>query len=360
MTPELQRELNPKRLCDLLPGIAAGKVAAIHEKAKGMTPTQHRRLLRDQWAGVVGNVTPASDAKAEAASKTDAGLQGAAVERLLLHVEPGIAVPALLLTPRDAAQQPMPCVVGLAHAGKAGFLRHRAAEIAELLRAGIAVCLPDLRGTGESEPEGSRERWGAMTAHCSAEMMLGGTLVGARLRDVRSLLRYLRGRKDIDARHIALWGDSFAEPNPPDADFRIPRHVDGRPRWSEPTGGMLALLGGLFEDDIAAVRVRGGLSDFASVLRTQFVYVPTDAIVPGAVAAGDLAELAAALAPRPLSLEGMVDGLNRALEVQAMRRIHQPAIDAWRRAGATERLTIRAKPTAAAWLAGALRGGPGE
>ena len=355
MTPELQRELRPRRLCDVLPEIAARKVAAIRGKAKGMTPAQRRALLRAEWAGVLGNVQPASAPTAEAVSRTDAGPQGAAVERLVLHVEPGIAVPVLLLTPRGPGRGATGCVVGLAQGGKAGFLRHRPAEIAELLGAGLAVCLPDLRGTGEADADGSRERWGAMTAHSSAELMLGGTMVGARLRDVRSLLRYLRGRGDIDAKRIALWGDSFAAPNPPGTDFRMPRNVDGRPRWSEPLGGMLALLGGLFDDDVAAVCVRGGLSDLASVLTTQFVYVPHDAIVPRAICAGDLPELAAALAPRPLCLEGLVDGLNRSLDLPASKRLYQPALDAWRQADAPERLTIRAAPAApATWLAAHL------
>ena len=105
-----------------------------------------------------------------------------------------------------------------------------------------------------------------MTAHAATELMLGGTTVGARLRDLRSVIRYLRGRSDIAAARIALWGDSLAQPNAAGATFRIPRHMDGRPRWSEPLGGMLALLGALFDEKIAAVCVRGGLSDFRSVL----------------------------------------------------------------------------------------------
>ena len=49
-----------------------------------------------------------------------------------------------------------------------------------------------------------------------AEWMLGQTLVGSRLRDVRSVLRHLRTRADLDAGRVAVWGDSFAPANPAD------------------------------------------------------------------------------------------------------------------------------------------------
>jgi len=350
MTPRLSRQLKPKRLCDVLPAMAAAKAAGVREKAMGMPAARRRALLREQWAGVLGDVAPAREPEGERIGAADVGEQDAGVERLLLRVEPDIVAPVLLLTPRQKSRGPRPCVVCVANAGKAGFLQHRAAEIAELLGAGLAVCLPDVRGTGETKPEGSRQRWGAMTAHCATEMMLGGTMVGCRLRDLRSLLRYLRRREDIDAGRLALWGDSFAAPNPPDASFRMPRHVDGRPRGSEPTGGLLALLGGLFEEDVAAVCVRGGLSDFGSVLESPFVYVPPDAVVPGAVALGDLPELAAALAPRPLRLQGLVDGLNRAQPAAQTKRLYGITIDAYNRAAIPNLLSITSAPVSATWL----------
>ena len=53
------------------------------------------------------------------------------------------------------------------------------------------------------------------------------------------------------------------------------------PDQAEPLGGLLALLGGLFEDDVRAVAVRGGLVSYASLLDSPFFYVPHDAVVPG-------------------------------------------------------------------------------
>jgi hypothetical protein len=357
MTPEVARELRPQRLCDLLPRIAADQVRAARERVTGKTLAERRRIVREAWAGVLGNVEPQGEAKAESEARAAApSLPGARAERVALTVERGIVVPMLLLLPAGPSGERVPCIVAVADGGKAAFLRHRAAELAELLAGGAAVCLPDVRGIGESKPEGDRERWGRITAHASTELMLGGTFVGARLRDLRAVVRYLRARRDVDSQRLALWGDSFAPVNPPDRDFDVPRNVDGRPKWSEPVGGLLALLTGLFEDGVAAAYVRGGVSDFQSVLTRQCVYIPPDAVIPGVVRTGDLPDLAASLVPCSLRLDALVDGLNRRLPQQALAELYEPATRAYQGHGIPERLVLRAEAASpAAWLLGQLK-----
>ena len=112
------------------------------------------------------------------------------------------------------------------------------------------------------------------------------------------MLAYLRTRSDVDGKRIALWGDSFTPPNDPKTNFKVPREADAWPGQSEPLGGLLGLLGALFEDDIRAVHVGGGLASYHSVLTHFAVLIPHDAAVPGALTAGDLCDLAAALTPR--------------------------------------------------------------
>ena len=84
--------------------------------------------------------------------------------------------------------------------------------MAALLERGVAVCLADVRGAGE----GARTtvRGPASAALAATELMLGRTALGERLKDARSVLRYLRGRADLDASRVAVWGDSFAAVNP--------------------------------------------------------------------------------------------------------------------------------------------------
>jgi hypothetical protein len=79
-------------------------------------------------------------------------------------------------------------------------------------------------------------------------------------------------------------------------------------------GGLLALLGALYENTVRAVTVQHGLADYLSILESPFAYVPHDIVVPDIFDVGDIGELddlMASLAPRHLLLEGLVDGRNR-------------------------------------------------
>ena len=58
MTPALERELNPKRLCELLPELAGERLAALRRELAGTTPEQRRKRLRARWAAVLGDVEP--------------------------------------------------------------------------------------------------------------------------------------------------------------------------------------------------------------------------------------------------------------------------------------------------------------
>ncbi|MBL7222986.1 MAG: hypothetical protein ISS72_03960 [Candidatus Brocadiae bacterium] len=355
MTPDLAEELKPARLCDLLPCIAGRRVAAARGRRARLSQSALREELRRAWSAVLGSVGP--PASPSAVERGREQREGVTVLRLLLDSEPGIPLPLVLLVPEAKRGRRAPVVVAVAHAGKDELLRHRAEAIAGLLLGGVAVCLPDLRGLGETEPRGSRELWGAITAQSSTELMLGGTCVGARLRDLRAVLAHLRGRDDVDPTRIALWGDSLAAANPAETDFRIPRHVDDRPKRLEPLGGLLALLGALYEDGVAAVCVLGGLSDFQSVLRHQAVLISHDVAIPGAVETGDLPDLAGALAPRPLRLAGLVDGLNRTLSRSDVARAYGRAIQRYRDAEASDKLVIdAARSPSIQWLLRRLRG----
>jgi hypothetical protein len=192
--------------------------------------------------------------------------------------------------------------------------------------------------------------------------MLGQTLAGSRLRDVRSVLRFLRTRADLDAERVAVWGDSFAATNARGQDLAVPLDADPFPHQAEPLGGLLALFTALFEDDVRAVYVRGGLTGFESLLQGQFYYVPHDALIPGALTAGDLRDVAASLAPRPLRMEGLVDGLDRTDEPVETDRVMEPARSACRAPDAGDLPLARrgrcGKPPAARWLPGPLLAGP--
>jgi hypothetical protein len=96
------------------------------------------------------------------------------------------------------------------------------------------------------------------------------------------------------------------------------------------------------------------IAGYQSVLRDRFCYVPHDVIVPGALTAGDLGDVAATLAPHPLRLEALVDGRNCPLSAQEIQRIFEPTLQAYRTS--TDKLSIipALRNDLTAWLAQAL------
>jgi hypothetical protein len=229
--------------------------------------------------------------------------------------------------------------------------------LSALLERGVAVCLADLRGTGESAR--GTTRGPASAGLAATELMLGRTALGERLKDARSVLRYLRGRPDLDASRVAVWGESFAEVNP--EGMLLDQSLGQKPgpqtiHEADPTGSLLALLLAFYEDGVRAVAARGGLISYRSVLQDRFCYVPLDAIVPGILASADIVDVVAALAPRPVLLERFVDGKDRAVAAERTANELRIAVSAY--SPEPRRLLIRdgsAEPEFAGWLAAALR-----
>ncbi len=155
-------------------------------------PQQARAALQQALRAKLGDIEPAVSPKAEVFRTHP--LSGANTEAIALQVEPGIEVPLLLLRPKEKTRTGL--VVAASKEGKERFL------------AGVAACLPDLRGTGETAPEPDSQNNGENLAEM--EVALGNTLLAARVKDLRSVLTYLRERKELDSSRIALWGDSFA------------------------------------------------------------------------------------------------------------------------------------------------------
>jgi sugar lactone lactonase YvrE/dienelactone hydrolase len=307
-TPEARAKLKPRQLTDLLPALAKKRQA----RAQWIVPSgkKQRALLRTMLDATLGR-TAAPKPKLRS-GKTEKLAGGLEVLRAVLETEPGIEVPLMVLT-KGASSHARPVVVGLAQGGKARFLKHRAEEITRLLAAGVAVCLPDVRGTGETRAGDSRGRSSADTSRSATALMTGDLMVAARLRDARSVLAWLRSRSGFDGKRVALWGESFAPVNAAGTDFKVPRRVNGQPRQSEPLGDLLAVLGGLYEEEVVAVFTRGGLRSFAAILGHFQVLVPHDVVVPGMLRLTDLPQITKTLG-QPVLRVRQVNHLNQRVD----------------------------------------------
>ena len=364
-TDELRRQLGPLSFNEALRSIGNERVGRLTAKLAEKPLPEQRRALREAWSPrlgsqqqsppaaprVVASVIEALPKEAAAKGTTTPGL-ALRVERSVLEVEPGMVVPLLLLTAASRPQdQPGRAVVAIAEQGKAALLRERGAPIQELLASGFLVALPDLRGIGETGWRGSRGREAATTDRSASLQLYGESFVGQRLRDLRAVLAHLRQRRDVAPTKIGLWAESLVEPNAADTVVSVPHGVEGWPRFAEPGCGLVALLAGLFDEELAAVQVTGGLLDYRSILSHHSVIVPHDAIVPGMLQAGDLRDLAVSLAPRPLRIAAAVDHLNRAVSLEALQAEYARPVAAYRAIGAESALVLATERSAPArWL----------
>jgi hypothetical protein len=128
--------------------------------------------------------------------------------------------------------------------------------------------------------------------------------------------------------------------------------VDNPNVQAEPSSGLLVLLTALFEDNVNAVYARGTFVSFRSLLDSQFLYVPHDSVVPGALTVSDVADITAALVPRPLRVECPVDGLNRRIPFDKVVEAFAPTSQAYRVANASEQfsLNVKGQDDSVVWL----------
>jgi len=318
-TPAAALVHKPEPVASLALAIARHRLTAARSKRAGLSEVQRKETLCAQLKQKLGDIEPINS-PAVVSSLWTKQYPNFSMQALTVQTEPGIMLPVFVLTPKKGPKH-RPVVIALAQGGKEQFLSSRSNEIASLLSEGVTVCLPDLRGTGELSDRKSR---GPDAMGLSAnELMIGHTMVGLQLKDTRTIFRWLAGRSDADPDRIALWGDAFSEPNAPDFQFdQSPGQQPGPvvQRQAEPLGPFLTLLTALYEDNVTAVACRGGLVSFSSVLEDRFCHIPQDVIVPGILEVTDLGEIVASIAPRPVLLETMVNGLNKKVNLSTMEK----------------------------------------
>jgi hypothetical protein len=179
ITPELAAAGKPKTTAALASALARTRLKRARENPSS---------LRSTLAEKLGDIEPAGNPVAKVVRSRP--ISQFLLEAISLEVEPAITLPILLLKPSNGTSAPI--VLAFAQEGKAGFLANRAPEIVRLLEQGSAVCLADVRGTGELTRRTGRGP-GAMTIAAN-ELMLASTLLGERVKDARTIFGYLSHR----------------------------------------------------------------------------------------------------------------------------------------------------------------------
>lgn len=180
----------------------ARSVAELNDELNRQYAAQRRTLwesaqpetLRDSIRKIAG-IRPLADLP-PARVQPVGTVQGDAwrAKKLILESEPGVKLPALLLTPNKAG--PRRCLYvdgGGMHAALADD-----GPIAQLLNDGVMVLALDVRGTGELGPSGDN-LWGGNWDEFFLSYLLGRSLLGQRAEDILSAARFLSQSEPANA-----------------------------------------------------------------------------------------------------------------------------------------------------------------
>jgi cephalosporin-C deacetylase-like acetyl esterase len=189
---------------------------------------------------------------------------------MVFETDPGIKVPARVAPAEKATGLPILLVDG---EGKAR------ADLGRWVRAGHDVLAIDLRGMGETEPVPPHR---GLVAFVKADwkeayiaMSLSRPLLGQRVRDILSI---------VDG-EVHLVGVGAAAP--------------------------VALHAAALDPRIRELTLDGMVLSWSAVARTAVTYNQLTNVVPGALRVYDLPDLAAAIAPRKITIRNAVDAAGR-------------------------------------------------
>jgi len=333
LTPTYRQKRNIPAIHITLKNLAQQRVLSASKKAPD---------LQKAWEKILGNIAPESATHHTIETAT---INEYSFSRHMLITTSNIPIPFLFLGPKDAKH----LVIAIAQSGKQALLQYRTDAYGALLQENIAICLPDLRGTGETAPQGSRPFRSLATSVSADALMFGQTSLGNRLKDLRTLITHLHNTYGAK---LSLWGDSLAPTNP--TAFENPLlNTEPSPHTSEPGGGLLTLFASLFEPHIFATAIHGMIASYQCLFNNTYCYIPHDAILPGACTAGDLNDITTQLAPRPLMLTHLVDGQNCPVSQSTVQNIYQPTIQAYQ--NHAQNLSLHTSQDVSQWLIQHLR-----
>lgn len=236
---------------------------------------------------------------------------------LILQPEPNLPLPVLLRSPSQAPGRQNVCVL-LHLKGKDEALAHPLAKA--LLDKGWLLAAPDLRGTGETQPERISVR--NAPDHTMAEhgIWIGRPLLGQWVVDVQSILDWIATQPSIDPRRCYVAGIGQAA-----------------------TVALTAAA--LLDTQIAGALTVEGPTTYV----TDVDYAPgtfMGLLAPGILQAGDLPQIAACIAPRRLWIADGVSplGVKQTLKLLREAYAYTSAVYGLYKAGDQLRLTDGERP----------------
>jgi dienelactone hydrolase len=234
------------------------------------------------------------------------------------ETEPGIITRALVQRPKKKPPRPMPVIIYLdTHEVTPPQIIHwGTTSVLEAL--GHTIIRLQVRGTGFSRPRwpGQNDYFGPDVREAFLSLHLNRPLLGQRVHDVLAVVGYLARDKDFAG--VQLWADRSMGP--------------------------VALHATLLDDRIKEVVLERSLTSWAAVVRSPVSPNQLCNVVPGVLAFYDLPDLAAALAPRPLTLVSAADPTGKPLTHVEMEKVYAGCRKAYQDHKAEKRLKFHGAP----------------
>lgn len=223
-------------------------------------------------------------------------------QQLILNPEPGIELPATLLTP---VARPSHSILHIDDSGrnrllvKNGPLATAAGFLGSVDECSVVMSV-DLRGWGDTAPAVypyDLVPWGGVDrymAHTSTA--LGDPVMFMRVRDALASLAYLRSQQNVDTTRIVITGCGL--------------------------GGVVALIAAAADGNVAGVVVWDSLVSFKSLVDVENFAWSAETVVPNVLLHFDLPELSASL-PIPVKIINPLDGAKFLLTQNVLYEMNQ-------------------------------------
>lgn len=193
--------------------------------------------------------------------------------------------------------------------------------IERLVLKGQSVLATDLRGFGWTSPKkdkgGMVKYFGPEWQEASLSLHLAQPLLGQRVFDCLQAV----GLKKHEG------------------EFPIERVI-----YAVGATGPAVLHAALFSENIKQVTIENSVASWEDVVHTPISVNQFANVVPGALAYYDLPDLAAMIAPRPLTIKGALNAAGNPVGQEQLEKVYQKARAAYEKAGAAKNLVLEAAP----------------
>jgi cephalosporin-C deacetylase-like acetyl esterase len=235
---------------------------------------------------------------------------GYRITKRVYETEPGILIPALEFVPEKVEATPPTVYL---HGGGMAVEAAPGKAIERLVRAGHRVLALDLRGMGETAPGVPPSKrpnlFGVDWKEAFLGLHLDRPLLGQRVYDLLAVLR-TRGEKEAHVIAVA-------------------------------SAGPIALHAAALDPRIQNLTLEHSLISWATVVEKPISHNQLTSVLPGVLADYDLPDLAALLAPRPLTIRDPVDGVQAFITQEELSRAYAGCHASYQRLAAASNLRLK-------------------